>query len=133
MRRLLAAAAVLLAAACSSPRPCTQALCPLPSDGAYRVRGWTGSVTVSSGVPVVPIVSDATVEILSGKVAFSNDKAIVVASSGATFLFTVSSGPVAVPSLMVSAGDVSVALSSTAAVSPVPLAAPYFLPVAKKK
>ena len=133
MRRLLAAAVLLFAAACAGPRPCTQALCPLPSDGSYRVHGWNASVVVSSGVPAVPIVSDATVDVLSGKVAFSNDEAIVVAASGASFRFEVSSGPVAVPSLIVTAGDVSVALSSAAPLSPVPPGAPYLLPVAKKK
>ena len=130
MKRLIAAY-VLCAAACAAPRPCTQALCPLPSEGTYRVRGWNSAVSVSPGAPALPIVSDSTVDVLSGKVAFSNGKTIVIAGSGATFRFEVSSGPVAAASLLVSAGDVSVAPSSAAASTPVPPGAPYFLPAAK--
>ena len=133
MRRLLLAAAVL-AAACAGPRPCTQALCPSTKlEGTYRVRGWNNSVTVNSGVPAIPIVSDSTVEILSGRVKFVNDQAAVYASAGSTFRFEVSSGPVAVPSILVSSGEVSVALSSTVAPSPVAPGTPYPLPVADKK
>jgi hypothetical protein len=133
MRRLLAAVAVLCAAGCWAPRPCTQALCPLPSEGSYRVHGWNNSVAVNSTTPPLPIVSDATVDVVDGKVAFSNDKAVIVAAAGATFRFEVSSGPVAVASLIVNAGDVSVALSSAAPLSPIPVGSTYFLPVPKKK
>jgi hypothetical protein len=132
MRRLLFAAAAL-AAACAGPRPCTQALCPLPPyEGTYSVRGWTKSVTVSPGVPAIPIVSDATVDIVRGEVAFRNGGATVYAEAGASFTFAVSSGSVAVPSLLVSTGEVFVSVSSGAPRMAVEPDALYFLPVAKK-
>jgi hypothetical protein len=132
MRRLLIAAAAL-AAACASPRPCTRALCPLPPlDGSYRVHGWNSAVTVVPGVPAIPIVSDSTVDVLSGRASFRNGQAVVTASAGATFQFQVSTGNIAVSSILVSSGEVTVALSSGAAPSPVGPGAPYFLPVAKK-
>ena len=128
MRRLFLAAAVLTAA-CASPAPCTQALCPAHYDGAYRVTGWTSPVIVASGAPPVPIVSDSSVEVLSGRVEFVNRRAVVRAAEGASFRFEVSTAPVRVPSITVSAGSVPVALSSTAAPSPLTPGVPYFLPV----
>jgi hypothetical protein len=122
---------VLSAAACRSPAPCTQALCPLGYDGSYRVNGWTNSVTVSQGVPAVPVVSDSSVEVLSGRAEFRNRRAVVRASEGSAFQFEVSTTPVRIPSIVVTAGSVSVALSSTAAGVPLTKGVPYYLPVAE--
>jgi hypothetical protein len=130
MRRPLFAALVLCAA-CAAPRPCTQALCPLHQDGSYRVNGWNKTVTVAPGQPPIPIVSDSTVEVLDGRVEFVNDRAVVRAAAGASFRFTISTGPVHVPSIAVAAGEVSVALSSTSAPSLVPPGATRPLPVEK--
>jgi hypothetical protein len=103
-----------------------------PFDGTYSVRGWTKSVTVSPVVPAIPIVSDSTVDIVRGEVIFRNGGATVFAEAGASFTFSVSSGPIAVPSLLVSTGEVFVAVSSGAPRSPVEPDALYFLPVAKR-
>jgi hypothetical protein len=132
MRRLILAAAVLSGAACASPPACTQALCPLRYDGSYRVSGWTTPVTVTQGVPAIPIVSDSTVEILSGRAEFRNRRAVLRASEGATFRFSVSSDNAHVPAVVVVAGDVSVALSSTSAPSSVAPGATYLFPAPKK-
>jgi hypothetical protein len=131
MRRLLLAA-VVLSAACAAPLPCTQALCPSHQDGSYRVSGWNKTVTVAPGQPPIPIVSDSSVEVLDGKVEFVNRRAVVRADAGASFLFSVSSDPAHVPSIVVSSGEVSVALSSTSAPSPVAPGASYLFPVPKK-
>ncbi|HXS99840.1 MAG TPA: hypothetical protein VN915_04145 [Elusimicrobiota bacterium] len=130
MRRLLLAAAVLSAAACASPAPCTQALCPSKVDGSYRVGGWDKTVTVSRDTPALPIVSDSTVDVLDGNVEFTNRQAVVHATSGSSFRFTVSTGSVknAIASIAVSSGDVSVALSSGAERSPIPPGSVYPLP-----
>jgi hypothetical protein len=127
MRHLLLTAAVVCAGACAGPKPCTQALCPLPGDGSYRVSAWMGSVTVRPDVPAVPIVSDSTVEILSGRVFFVNGRRIVSAEAGSSFRFEVSTTSAHTPSISVSTGLVTVALSSSAAGSPVVPGAPYFL------
>lgn len=130
MRRLLLAAAVLSAAACASPAPCTQALCPSRVDGSYRVGGWDKTVTVTPGTPALPVVSDSTVDVLDGSVEFVNRKSVVRAAAGSSFRFSVSTGSVksAVASIAVSSGDVSVALSSGAALSPVAPGTVYPLP-----
>lgn len=132
MRRLLFAAAVLLAA-CAAPRPCTQALCPYALKGTYRVDGWNGSVTVAPGQPPLPIVSDSSVDVLDGKVEFVNRRAILLADAGSSFRFSVSTGSPRVPIVAVSSGDVFVALSSTAAPSPVPPGGTYRFPVEKQR
>lgn len=133
MRRLLLAAAVLSAAACASPAPCTQALCPTRVDGSYRVNGWDKSVTVAPGQPAVPVVPDSSVDVLDGSVEFVNRKAVVRAAAGSSFRFTVSTGSVAaaVASIAVSSGDVSVALSTGEAPSSVAPGAVYLFPSVK--
>jgi hypothetical protein len=131
MRRLLLAAALLCAGACRSPAPCTQALCPLHFDGNYRVSGWDKSVTVSPGQPALPVVSDSTVDVLSGRVEFVNRRAVVRASQGASFRFEVSTAPVPVSAVTLLSGAASVALSSTAAPSPLTPGVPYSLPAAE--
>ncbi|MFI5350414.1 MAG: hypothetical protein ACHQ2Z_12780 [Elusimicrobiota bacterium] len=133
MRRLLLAAAVLSGAACASPAPCTLALCPWHDEGAtYRVSGWSRPVTVAPGTPAVPIVADSTVEVLSGRVAFTNRRAVVVADEGSSFRFDVSGSSAPAASITLTAGSVSVALSSTSAASPLTPGLPYILPVPKK-
>lgn len=127
MRRLLLAAAALTAA-CSGPRPCTQALCPSRQDGTYRVSGWNRSVVVPPGTPPIPIVSDSTVEVLDGRVEFVNDRAFVRADAGSSFLFSVSTGGAHEASIVVSSGVVAVALSSGAAPSYATPGAPFILP-----
>jgi hypothetical protein len=72
------------------------------------------------------------VDVTSGSVRFLNNQAVVTASAGASFRFEVSSGPVAVASILVSTGEVSVALDSASVPSPIAPGTPYFLPVAKK-
>jgi hypothetical protein len=136
MRRLALAASILAAAACAGPRPCTQALCPLDYKGAstYRVEGWTGSVTVSSGTPALPIVSDSLVAALSGETDFVNAKAVIKASEGSSFRFVVSSGTLHVPSLIAISGDVTVALSTAPGSPPAQTLTPgaaFFLPASK--
>ena len=127
MRRLLFAAAVL-SAACSGPRPCTQALCPSRQDGSYRISGWNKSVVVPPGAPPIPIVSDATVEVLDGRVEFVNARAFVRADGGSSFRFSVSTDSARTASIAVSSGVVSVALSSAAAPSYVTPGSTYLLP-----
>ncbi len=126
MLRLLVAAA-LLSAACAAPLPCTQALCPSRRDGSYRVSGWDKTVVVAPGQPALPIVSDASVAVQDGPVEFVNRLSVVHAGAGASFHFSVSSDSAHVPSILVSSGEVSVAISSTSAASPVPPGAPYRL------
>jgi hypothetical protein len=130
MRRLAAVAALLLAAC--APRPCTRALCPLPGPASYRVTGWSGSVTVSPGDARVPVVSDSSVETLSGEARFRNGKAEVSAPAGAAFRFELAAPP-APPAgvLTVSSGTLTVRLSSAAAAETVPAGSAFFLPVAK--
>ena len=132
MRRLplLALLSTLALAACAGPRPCTQALCPLSATGPYRVDGWNGSVTVSPGDPMVPVVSDARVEVLSGSAQFANGKAVVSAPAGSAFRFEIAAPPAPpTPVITVSSGAVSVRLSSAAAAEAVPAGSAYFLPV----
>jgi hypothetical protein len=131
MRRLLLAAAVLSAAACASPAPCTQALCPSRQDGSYRVSGWDKTVTVAPGQPALPVVSDSSVEVLDGRVEFVNRRAVVRAAAGSSFRFSVSTAALHVATIEVSSGDVSVALSSAAAPSPLAPGAVYPLPSEK--
>ena len=131
MRRLLLAAAVLSAAACASPAPCTQALCPTRADGSYRVGGWDKTVTVAPGQPALPVVSDSSVDVLDGSVEFMNRQAVVRASAGSSFRFTVSTQAAHVASIAVSSGEVAVALSSGAAASPVAPGSVYPLPSGK--
>ena len=126
--RFLALAAIALAAACAGPRPCTQALCPT-SYASYRVTGWNRSVTVSSGTPAIPIVSDSAVDVIGGEAQFVNGKSVVTASAGTTFTYLVSSS--AVSSIVLSSGSMTVAIDSAPAAS-VPLGAATFLPVWKK-
>ena len=128
MRRLLLAF-VIASAACASPAPCTQALCPAHYDGSYRVSGWNKAVTVVPGLPALPIVSDSTVDVLSGRVEFVTRRAVVRAAEGASFRFEVSTASVRVPSITVSSGLVTVGLSSAAAPSPLTPGVPYSLPV----
>jgi hypothetical protein len=133
MRRLLLAFAVLSAAACASPAPCTQALCPAEHlDASYRVTGWTTSVIVTPGTPALPIVSDASVEVLKGGAEFHNRRAVLRAAEDSSFRFSVSSDDVHVPAIVVSSGEVSVALSSTSAPILVAPGATYLFPVPKK-
>jgi hypothetical protein len=133
MRRLLLASAVLAGAACASPAPCTQALCPAARlDGSYRVTGWTGSVTVSPGTPALPIVSDASVEVLKGGAEFYNRRAVLRAAEGSSFRFSVSSDDAHVPAIVVGSGEVTVALSSTSAQTLVAPGATYLFPAPKK-
>ena len=130
MRRLLLAAAVLSAAACASPAPCTQALCPSRVNGSYRLVGWDKTVTVTPDQPAIPVVNETSVDVLDGSVEFVNRKAVVRAAAGSSFHFTVSTGSVknAVASISVSSGDVSIALSSGAERSPIPPGTVYPLP-----
>jgi hypothetical protein len=127
MRRLLLAATVASAAACAAPAPCTQALCPVPGAGTYRVTGWTAPVTVKPDVPPVPIVSDSSVEVLNGPVVFSNRRSFLRAESGAAFRFEVSTAAARAAVVTVSSGAVSVALSSGAAGTPLVPGVPVML------
>ena len=130
MRRLLPLIAVL-SAACAAPLPCTQALCPSRQDGSYRVSGWDKTVTVAPGQPALPIVSDSSVDVIDGRVEFVNRRAVVRAAEGASFRFELSTASVPVPTVIVSSGSVTVALSSTAVQSPLTPGVPYFLPPGK--
>ena len=132
MRRLLLTVAALSAAACASPAPCTQALCPARYDGTYRVSGWTSPVTVSRGTPAIPIVSDSSVEVLSGRVEFVNRRAVVRAAEGSSFRFSVSSDDAHVASIIISSGEVSVALSSTSAPTTLAPGQVFLFPASKK-
>lgn len=131
MRRLLLTSLVLSAAACASPAPCTQALCPSRQDGSYRVSGWDKTVTVAPGQPALPVVSDSSVDVLDGRVEFVNRRAVVRAAAGSSFRFSVSSDSAHVASIAVSSGEVSVALSSSSAPSFVTPGAAYPLPAEK--
>jgi hypothetical protein len=131
MRPLFFAAAALASAACFAPRPCTQALCPSRLEGTYRVMGWNRAVAVGPGAPAVPIVSDSEVEVTGGSVEFVNGKAVVRADAGALFRFEISTSSPHAPLLRVSAGSVTVALSSGAAPASVAPGSAYLLPVAK--
>jgi hypothetical protein len=132
MRALALAAALLCAAACAVPTPCTRALCPVRVDGSYRVTGWRAAVTVSSGVPQIPITSDAQVEILSGEIEFANNSARVRASEGAVFHLEVSTQAQPTPLLFVSSGSVSVAQTPGASFQAVAPGANWRLPTAPK-
>lgn len=110
VRPFVVAAAIL--AACA-PRPCTKALCPVSSEGLFQIRGVT-AVSVPAGSPLPAVPPDATVDVLSGRVEFKVLKSRVVAETSSSFRFFLSSGA---PALDVSAGPVSVALS-TAALAP---------------
>ena len=103
----------LLTAACAGPKPCTRTLCPLNVTGSYKMSGWNGSVTVDKSVPKPPVQPFTTVSIVDGQAEFANGDARVLAAAGTTFQFEVSTA--AVPSLMVSAGTLSVSVSSGAA------------------
>ena len=121
MRRARAAAAALAGfmAACAGPRPCTRALCPLSVGASYRVSGWSAPVTVGSGTPALPIVPDASVEILAGPAEFLNGRSTVRAETGAAFLFFVSTGSSKTPAIAVSSGAVTVtADAASRAVAP---------------
>lgn len=126
MRRLALALAVLCAA-CASPRPCTQALCPTRY-ASYRVNGWNRAVTVAAGTPAVPIVSDSSVDVLGGPAEFVNGRTLLTAADGTTFVFAVSTGAVA--SVTLSSGAMTVSIDSAAATALSP-GAPFLLPVAK--
>jgi hypothetical protein len=130
MRRLLLAAAALSSAACFAPRPCTQALCPSKLEGSYRVTGWNRVVSSGSGAPSIPIVSDSSVDVTDGTVEFTNGKSVIKASAGSSFRFEVSTASAHAASLFVTAGSVTVALSSAAVAAPVPTGVPYLLPAA---
>lgn len=106
--RLVFAAIVLLAAC--APKPCTKALCPVSSDGLYEVRGVT-TVSVPAGSPLPAVPPDASVDVRSGTSEFKVARARVVAQTGASFRFFLSSG---VPALDVASGPVSVSVSSAA-------------------
>ena len=123
MRRLLLAALVLSAGACAAPAPCTQALCPTRYD-SYRITGWNRTMTIAAGAPVMPIVSDTSVDVLGGPAQFVNGVSTLTAAAGTTFSFSVSTR--AVPSITVTAGAMTVAVATGPAVN-VPLGAPYLL------
>jgi len=97
--------------------------------GSYEVRGWSGAVSVTPDVPKPPVTSDSEVAVLTGAAEFTNGKATVRASAGATFRFMVSTRAAA--SIEVSAGAVTVIVSSAAVPTTVLPGAPYLLPVAK--
>jgi hypothetical protein len=104
-------AAVFLAAC--APKPCTKALCPVSSDGLFQVRGVT-AVAVPAGAPLPAVPPDATVDVLTGRAEFKVRKSRVVAETASSFRFFLSSGQ---PALDVTAGVVSVGLSSAALAS----------------
>jgi hypothetical protein len=111
MRRIvLPLAAAALLAACAGPKPCTMALCPISSDGLYEVRGVT-TVSAPAGAPLPAVPPDAGVDVRSGRAEFRLKKSRVVAESGASFRFFLSSGA---PALDVASGPVSVSTSSAA-------------------
>ncbi len=129
MLRLAAVAALaLLSAACFAPLPCTQALCPDKVEGTYRVIGWNRSVDCGPDTPQVPVVSDSTVQVLSGKVRFVNRASVLTASEGASFRFEVSTSSSRVPVVTVDSGTLTVSVSSGPETR-VPAGAPYALPV----
>jgi hypothetical protein len=124
MRRSLLAGLLLLAA-CAGPKPCTRSLCVTRLDGTMEVAGWEGSVRATSDSPKPPVMSDATVTMVNGTAEFRHGKTRVTAAEGAAFKFTVSTR--AVSAIEVSAGSVSVALSTGTPVTLVP-GVPYALP-----
>jgi hypothetical protein len=128
MRRLLPLVLLVLASACFAPLPCTQALCPSKVEGTYRITGWNRAVDSGPDSPQSPVVSDSSVSILTGRVEFVNRNTVITASEGAAFDFTVSTGSVRVPVIVVSSGSLTVSVSSgpTTTVTP---GAPYPLPV----
>lgn len=129
MRRLAPVAALaVLSAACFAPLPCTQALCPDKVEGEYRVIGWNRSVDNGPDTPQVPVVSDATVKVLSGKVRFLNRTTAVTATEGASFRFEVSTASGHAPLVTVDAGTVTVSVSSGPETA-LPAGVPYALPV----
>lgn len=128
MRRLaLPALAAALAAACaSSPKPCTETLCPEKVSGSYRASGWSGSVTVTADAPKPPVLSDTKIEILEGEAEFSHGKARLIAAAGAKFRLEVSTAAWA--TIHVSDGPVSLKAASADAPSAVPAGVPFLLP-----
>lgn len=96
-----------LGAACA-PRPCTKALCPVSSDGLFQIRG-VSAVSVPAGSPIPAVPPDATVDVLSGRAEFKVRTSRVVAESGSSFRFFLSSGT---PALDGVTGPVSVGLST---------------------
>ncbi|MBI3566216.1 MAG: hypothetical protein HY079_13555 [Elusimicrobia bacterium] len=129
MRRLiLPAALALLSAACFAPLPCTQALCPGKVEGSYRVIGWNRSVDCGPDTPQVPVVSDSTVQVSGGAVQFVNRKTVLTATDGTAFRFEVSSSSARTPLVTVTAGTLTVSVSSGPAAT-VPAGVPYALPV----
>jgi hypothetical protein len=131
MRRLVAVL-VLGACACAAPAPCTQDLCPSRVAGSYRVAGWQGAIVVSSGAPIVPIVSDSRVEVLDGSVEFSLGAARLDAPAGAAFRYELRPPPKhPTPAVDVSSGSITVRLSSAAAPVTVSAGSSYVLPPPK--
>jgi len=127
MRRLaLPAALAVLSCACFAPLPCTQALCPSKVEGVYRVAGWTRSVDSGPDTPQVPVVSDSSVTVLSGKVEFVNRRAFIAASEGTAFRFEVSTDSKHVPVVEVVRGSLAVSVDSAPATVVLP-GAPYML------
>ena len=122
MRKLLAA--VLLLSACAGPKPCTRTLCVERLDGAMELRGWSGSLRVTADTPKPPVPSDSEVTIVNGSADFVNGKSRISAAEGSVFRFVVST---TATSIDVSAGSVTVSVSSAAPVALTP-GAPYLLP-----
>jgi hypothetical protein len=132
MRRLVWILAAAAAASCAVPIPCTRALCPTKVDGTYRVNAWKGSVTVTPGVPAVPVVSDAEVSVTDGQIEFVNNTALIRASAGAVFHIEVSTAARPVPELCVSSGPVVVAQAPGQPFEPVAPGARWALPRSPK-
>ncbi|MDE2490795.1 MAG: hypothetical protein KGM24_08095 [Elusimicrobia bacterium] len=131
MRRL-AVVLVLGACACAAPAPCTQDLCPSRVAGSYRVAGWQGAVVVTPGAPAVPIVSDSSVEVLDGSVEFALGGARLDAPAGTAFRYELRPPPKRpTPAVEVSAGALTVRLSSAAAPVTVSAGSSYVLPLPK--
>lgn len=128
MRRLLPLVPLAFAAACFAPLPCTQALCPSKVEGTYRLTGWNRSIDAGPDTPQPPVVSDTGVSIVSGRVEFVNREAVIAASEGTAFDFTVSTGSVRVPTLVVTSGSLTVSVSSGPLTTVTP-GAPFPLPV----
>jgi hypothetical protein len=119
----------LTLSACFAPRPCTQALCPTSVNGEYRMKGWDKSVSISSGTPPMPIVSNSEIEITQGRVEFTNRQTRVIAQEGTSFKFELAAPPSKpIPMITVSSGQIEVQRTSTTAVT-VPTGQTYFLPV----
>ncbi|MBI4059853.1 MAG: hypothetical protein HY403_00330 [Elusimicrobia bacterium] len=124
MRPSLLAGLVLLAA-CAGPKPCTRTLCVTKLDGTMELVGWNASVRATSESPKPPVVSETTVTMLAGSAEFINGRTRVTSGEGAVFKFSVSTR--AIPSIEVSSGSVTIALSTGTPVSLAP-GTPYFLP-----